>query len=343
MKGNRYLAAFKEQHNLVGLSAMVAASMALMNPLPLLVGLVAEAAYLMLVPDSKWYEQRLARRFDSEVAQRREVLRGQIFPQISLAMQERFGRLEAVRRDIDQQSQDDAQWFREILRKLDFLLEKFLHFAAKEAQFHEYLQAARTQAQPGSRPQPPSNAVPSRIIAPPSPALSSSAPAPLSSVPNSQGPLSPRSGRSNGAAGAPANAPANAGASSASVMADAATVWVRETVAIVQASYDGFIAQIEAQAAQATKDDDSVTGAVLEKRLEVLRRRREFVGRIGRVQINLSHQLALVEDTFGLISDELRARPPEQVLADIEDVVSQTNTMTHLLEEIAPLEQLLAA
>jgi hypothetical protein len=31
------------------------------------------------------------------------------------------------------------------------------------------------------------------------------------------------------------------------------------------------------------------------------------------------------------------------VLADIEDVVSQTNTMTQLLEEVAPYEQLLAS
>lgn len=336
MKGNRYLAAFKEQHNLVGISAVVAASMALMTPLPLLVGLVAEAAYLMLVADSKWYEQRLARRFDAEVGQRRAQLRDQIFPDLTPAMRERFGRLEDVRRDIDQQSQDDAKWFREVLRKLDFLLEKFLHFAAKEAQFHLYLQAARDQAQPGNRVQAPQNTAPTR---PPSPVLNPSAPAPLSSVPGSQGPLGSRGVRSNGSAGAPSTSQAL----STSNVADAATRWVRETVSIVQASYDGAIAQIEAQAAQSSKDGDSVTGAVLEKRLDVLQRRREFVGKIGRIQINLAHQLALVEDTFGLISDELRARPPEQVLSDIEDVVSQTNTMTQLLEEIAPLEQLLAS
>ena len=57
--------------------------------------------------------------------------------------------------------------------------------------------------------------------------------------------------------------------------------------------------------------------------------------------MNLNHQLQLLEDTFGLISDELLARPPEQVLADIEDVVSQTNTMTQVLEEVAPYEQML--
>jgi hypothetical protein len=305
MKVNRYLEAFKEQHNLIGLSTAVAASMALMNPLPLLIGLVAEAAYLMLYADSKWYEARLAKRFDAEVALRRQQLRQEIFPQLSPAMIGRFERLENVRRDIDAQAQDDAQWFREILRKLDFLLEKFLHFAAKEAQFRDYLQAARDHAQPNARVSAPQN--------------SSVRPLRQGQAPNAH--LKP---------------------SAATAVSDAATAWVRETVDIVQASYDGGIAQVEAQAAHAEKDGDDVTGAVLEKRLDVLRRRREFVGKIGRIQTNLSHQLALVEDTFGLISDELRARPPEQVLADIEDVVSQTNAMTQILEEVAPLERLLA-
>ncbi len=340
MKGNRYLSAFKEQHNLIGLSTAVAASMALMNPLPLLVGLVAEAAYLMFYADSRWYAARLASRFDADVAKRREALRDQIFPQLSPAMRERFGRLEDVRRDIDRQAQDDAQWFREVLRKLDFLLEKFLHFASKEAQFRDYLQAARNQAQPNTRVNAPPHPAPHAARAAINSTLNPVPPAPRSSLPTSlpnsgSGPLNSRGLDSNGA-------PGGLGSMGSSGVADAAARWARETIEIVQQSYDGGIAQIEAQAAQAKIDSDDVTGAVLEKRLEVLRRRREFVGRIGRIQINLNHQLALVEDTFGLISDELRARPPEQVLADIEDVVSQTNTMTQLLEEVAPLEQLLS-
>lgn len=325
MKGNHYLSAFKEQHNLIGLSTAVAASMALMNPLPLLVGLVAEAAYLMIYADSRWYAARLAQRFDADVVKRREALRDQVFPGLAPQMRARFGRLEEVRRDIDQQSQDDATWFREVLRKLDFLLEKFLHFASKEAQFHLYLQAARDQAQPNSH----ATASQNPAVRPLSTAGNPVAPAPRSSIPNSSGPLSSRG------LGTPRTP-------DASGLAEAATRWVHETVAIVQESYDHASAQIQAQAEQALKDDDRVTGAVLEKRLDVLARRREFVGKIGRIQINLTHQLALVEDTFGLISDELRARPPEQVLSDIEDVVSQTNTMTQLLEEFAPLEQLLA-
>lgn len=49
-----------------------------------------------------------------------------------------------------------------------------------------------------------------------------------------------------------------------------------------------------------------------------------------------------MEDTFGMINDEIRARSPEQVLADIEDVVFQTNAMTSALEEVAPFEQMVA-
>jgi hypothetical protein len=50
----------------------------------------------------------------------------------------------------------------------------------------------------------------------------------------------------------------------------------------------------------------------------------------------------LVEDTFGLTNDEIRARSPEQILADIDDVVSQTDTMVQVLEELAPYEQMAA-
>ena len=114
---------------------------------------------------------------------------------------------------------------------------------------------------------------------------------------------------------------------------------MQETVAEVQQSYDKDLQDL---GALLRDEADEGTRAVLEKRVEVLNRRREFVGKIGRILLNLTHQLELLEDTFGLISDEIRARPPEQVLADIEDVVTQTNNMTQVLEEIAPYEQSLA-
>ena len=104
----------------------------------------------------------------------------------------------------------------------------------------------------------------------------------------------------------------------------------------VQASYKRDIEQ--AQALQA-KETDLNTKAVLDKRIQVLEQRSEGVGKIGRILTNLQYQLALLEDTFGLINDQIRARSPEQVLADIEGVVDQTDSMTQLLEELAPYEQ----
>ena len=87
-------------------------------------------------------------------------------------------------------------------------------------------------------------------------------------------------------------------------------------------------------------EQDESTKAVLQKRLEILKRRAEFLTKISKTLVNLGHQLQLLEDTFGLVNDEIRARSPEQVLADIDDVITQTDTMTKVLEELAPYEQM---
>ena len=312
---NPYFEAVKENYNVVGLTAAIALSAALLNPLPLLFGLVAEAVYLVFVPDSKWYEARLSQRHDADVERRRQELKMKTLPLLRPAMQERFLHLEEVRSEIGTQALNDKTWFREVLRKLDFLLEKFLHFASKEAQFRGYLESvledvrdessgrgskrsrriedkARDvqvfdkRAMPGNRWKEP----------PPPP------PRPPQSLNNSER-------------------------------------WVSLTVIEVQEHYDREIGEIKKLC---ENEEDESTKAVLEKRFDVLQRRREFISKIGRIMTNLNHQLELLEDTFGLISDEIRARPPEQVLADIEDVVSQTNTMTQVLEEMAPYEQSLA-
>src|SRR5579883_222622 len=144
-KSNRLREAFKENYNTIGLASAVGLSAALLNPLPLIAGIVVEAAYLLFVPDSKWYEARLARRFDAEIEQRRQKLKAQTLPQLKPEMQERFQRLEEMRRQIDAQSQDNKAWFREVLRKLDYLLEKFLLFASKEVQFRSYLESLRRE------------------------------------------------------------------------------------------------------------------------------------------------------------------------------------------------------
>jgi hypothetical protein len=297
-KDNKISSAFKESYNTIGLAAVAAVSAALLTPIPLFVGLVAEAAYLLFVPDTKWYESRLAKKYDSEIEERRRKLKDQVLPTIRPEMQQRFARLEAMRVQIGTQQPDDATWYREVLRKLDYLLEKFLLFASKDAQYRSYVRSVRDEitgnrpaAQPdrqyeirdrrNNRQQPP-------IIAPPS---------------------------------------------------DSSDQWVQHATQDITEHYDAELAEV---ADSLAKEQDFDTKAVSEKRTDVLERRRDFMGKITKILTNLDHQLELVQDTLGLINDEIRARSPEQILSDIEDVVYQTETMTNLLEEVAPFEQMSA-
>jgi hypothetical protein len=78
--------------------------------------------------------------------------------------------------------------------------------------------------------------------------------------------------------------------------------------------------------------------ALLQKRSEVLERRSQYVGQLGDILINVNQQLCLMEDTFGLINDEIRARSPEQVLAEIDDLVTQTDRLTDTLLKVAPFD-----
>ncbi|MCC7230695.1 MAG: hypothetical protein IT203_09910, partial [Fimbriimonadaceae bacterium] len=141
--------ALNENLNLAGLATATAMSCALLNPLPLIGALVVEAAYLLFVPDSKWYERRLAAKYDQEVIDRRRKLRDQVFPSLSSTMQARFSRLEIMRDQIGTQSLDGRMIFREVLRKLDYLLEKFLLFASKEVQFENYLRSVEDEVKHG--------------------------------------------------------------------------------------------------------------------------------------------------------------------------------------------------
>lgn len=289
MKPNRYLQAFKESFNVVGLATAASATLALMGtplmPIPILIGLVLEAAYFLFVPDLKWYQLRLSKVYDADISKRREEAKYRVLPLLRPDMQSRFARMEAMLESIEAQSKTDVAreasgWSREVIRKLDFLLEKFLQFAAKEVQFREYLLSVLMEVTDEKR----------------------SSQRKFSS--------SQRDELRHG-----------------------------DVVAEIQNHYDFELSDLKNLRAQ---ENDQSTQAVLDKRLEVLQRRREFVGKIGKVLTNLNHQLMLLEDTFGLISDELRARPPEQVLADIDDVVFQTKTMSELLEEMAPYESTLS-
>ena len=287
---NRYLEAFKESYNAVGLASLVAVSAALLNPVPLLAGLVAETIYLLFVPDSKWYTDRLSVRYDKEVVARREKLKQEIGPTLPSTVMARFSRLESMRNQIGSQTFEGKKWFREVLRKLDYLMEKFLLFASKQVQFQTYLRSVLEETDSGS------------VVTPPP------MPTPIRKMirrPDPTGEIDEK--------------------------------WILSTVATIQERYTQEIDGIDELI---KKDENLHNQAVLDKRKDILNRRRQYVSQIGEILTNLNHQLHLMEDTFGLINDEIRARSPEQVLADIEDVVFQTDSLTEALQEVSPFDQM---
>ncbi|MCC2672864.1 MAG: hypothetical protein K0Q72_5336 [Armatimonadetes bacterium] len=313
-KDSRHLQAFKEHFNLVGLSTAAAVSAALLNPLPLLVGLVAEAAYLLFVPDSRWYDTRLSRKHDAEVEARRSQLKAEVLPTLRAELQERFQRLETTRAQIAEHPTSHESWFAQILRKLDYLLEKYLLFGSREAQFRKYLDSVLHEVRLENR-------LPAEKLG-------------FIIEVTDRGPNRRVRGRANDRAASDSVPPEEA-----ALPRDPADRWVRLTIDEIQSHYRQEANEVRAQRQE---ESDPNTQAVLDKRLEVLERRAEGIGKIGRILLNLSQQLRLLEDTFGLINDEIRARSPEQVLSEIEEVVGQTESMTRLLEEIAPYEQMIA-
>ncbi len=284
---SRLKEAFLESFNTIGLAGAAAMSVALLNPLPLLGAIVLEAAYLLFVPDSKWYEQRLAAKYDQEVLDRRRRLRDQIFPALSGQMQSRFSRLESVREQVGAQTHDGRLIFREVLRKLDYLLEKFLLFAGKEVEFENYLRSVLSEVRKIPTPPPVVDKKKGRRI---------------------EFEITDLVERDS---------------------------WIKETISVISEKYKHEVVEIDELL---QRDENLHNQAVLDKRKEVLQRRGEYVLRIGEILINVGHQLHLMEDTFGLINDEIRARSPEQVLADIDDVVFQTDSLTASLQDIAPFD-----
>lgn len=275
--------AFLESYNTLGFLGALGVSFAIGNPVTAVVAVVAEAAYLLFVPDSKWYIARAEAKYDEEVQARQAKLKDQVFPKLDVETRGRYSRLETLRSQINDQIQEGKPWFRQVLRKLDYLSEKFLLFAGKHTEFQAYLKSVLSDAKN------------TRSMIEPVPPKTRSAAVP-SYDPN----------------------------------------WVRSAVEQIQQAYDQDVKTL----GESANDESNLHNqAILEKRKEVITRRREYVGKIGEILSNLDQQLHLIEDTFGLINDEIRARSPEQVLADIDGVVVQTDNLTDRLLEVSPFDE----
>jgi hypothetical protein len=278
--------AFKEGYNMIGLAGAASLSAITLSPIPILLGIVVETAYLLFVPDSKWYQTRLSSRFDSEVIERRQKLKAEVFPYVADSIKERFLRLEDIRQQVESHPLSGENWLREVCRKLDYLLEKFLLFARRQSEFLRYIETIYDEVVLDKKIRPGRKANDRSLI-----------------------PELPEPDEDK----------------------------TRRRISSIQDNFDRAMTKIEEEKASEEQD---TTQAVLEKRHQVLSQRREYVGRIGRILTNLGHQMQLLEDSFGLINDQIRARPPEQVLAEIEGVVTQTDAMTNLLDEIASYDDM---
>lgn len=303
---HKYRQAFHELPNLIGLAIILVLSLALRNPLPALVGLALEAGYLLFVPESGWYGRLLRLRDGVALQKRRLSMRTDVLPTLTPDLRARYQRLETLCEQVDAQTANDRPWFTEAPHKFDYLLDKFLVFASKQTQFTLYLMSVHDEICGGS-------------LLPP-----------VNRHDAFAAPLSPNAA-ALGQYGHTATPPPG-------------TQSLNPTDPRMQQLVHEILEQYALEQQQVTdllgNEQDDNTTAVLHKRLEILKRRAEFLTKISKIMVNLGHQLHLLEDTFGLVSDEIRARSPEQVLADIDEVISQTDTMTKVLEELAPYEHM---
>ena len=289
---DHYVKALKDSPNVIGMAAFACLSLATLNPLPLLAGVVAEAAYLLFVPDTPWFKRRLARLSAAEAKAQRQALRDRILPTVRSLDQERYRVLEQTRDAIGSQEKPVmGDWYREVLHKLDYLLDEYLQFAAQAMQYRRYLvNLGETQAR--------------------------------------------MAGRNLRIPGLPAGANTDT----------AREMFAREAPAdaLIASVVEFFDRQSDRCARDMEREKDAEVLGVMRKNAEVLRSSKESVQQIGRVLRSVENQLDLVANTFTLINTQIRTGSPEQIVADVEDVVNQSQALTQTMQEFRPVEEAMA-
>ncbi|HEY3266071.1 MAG TPA: hypothetical protein VGM37_04035 [Armatimonadota bacterium] len=292
--------AFAEPLNLLFVVFAFFVAMATEDPAVLFVAAAMELGYMLFVPDSGWYRNVLEGRALRTRQLERAKMKREILPGLLPQDRGRFQRLETMRNQLPNAAA--IGFGREhtviVCRQMDVLLDKFLQFGAKSAQYRAYL-VDMVRPTPGPVFQ--GAGWVDRIFD-------------LASVLITE--------KQDGLR-IPVNGQPRKTAEMASIIEQ------------VQTGLDSRIEQLKGSVAGAANDANRL---VLQKNLEVVQKRRERIGELGNIITNLECQLDLIENTFGLISDQIRTLPPEQVLADINDVIIQTETTTQLLAAAAPVE-----
>jgi hypothetical protein len=141
----KYVEAFKDGLNWLGSGVVVAGGFLLPDPsLTPLIWLGYEAAYMLVVPHTAWFQRRLRQKRQAALAHDREARRHQVWQRLLPEDRRRFEALERMRGEIDQQARASSIP-PEMLRRLDDLLHRFLEFGEKRAEYLEYLRGLLKQ------------------------------------------------------------------------------------------------------------------------------------------------------------------------------------------------------
>lgn len=138
---NRYIEALKDEYHLLGWCGLIVG--ALMADAPgalLLLGPTLEAGYLATVPHSLWFRRRLEQKRLEMEARVRAYHRATLLPSLARRDRERYADLCQVRQDISRHRNPGLERHqREVGAQLDYLLDRFLVFAAKSQTLRTHL------------------------------------------------------------------------------------------------------------------------------------------------------------------------------------------------------------
>lgn len=299
---SRIKTAFNEQENMIGIAAFVGASIFLLNPVPLIIGAALEVAYLLFVPDSNWYANKLVQRQKGIAKERREALKQKVYDAVDQDYWDKYQQLESVRTQLDDDYVSRPDW-RDVIDRLDTLLGKYLEFGLQDARLRQYLDSLSDQAEQGL-------------------------PGLLKPKNKETSALRERLAQSQQAAD---NFSDETVRWVETEMASIRLYFQSQISAIQQ-----LINEEETRIASGTGNMNNRD--TLQKRIEIQTMSLNQAEKIGQGLVNLNQQMALMEETIRLINGQIKSKQPGQVLLDIENLVDQSETVSNFLHDIAPFE-----
>ena len=299
---SRIKTAFNEQENMIGMAAFAGLSIFLLNPIPLIIGAALEVAYLLFVPDSNWYNNKLVARQKELAKERRDALKQKVYESGGQEYLEKYAQLKSVRTQLDDDYTSRPDW-RDVIDRLDTLLGKYLEFSLQDTRLRQYLDSLSDQAEQGL-------------------------PGLLKPKNKETTELRARLMQSQQAA---ENFSDETVRWVETEMASIRMYFQSQISAIQQLINEEEI-RIAAGTGSANNRD------TLQKRIEIQAMSLNQAEKIGQGLVNLNQQMALMEETIRLINGQIKSKQPGQVLLDIENLVDQSETVSNFLHDIAPFE-----